>query len=517
VKPGERRAALAGLLVLYAASRLVGLDVLPAFIDENWHIVWADSIAEGHRLLRPWQSGKWLSVVAMAQVLPWFDKSLVEAGRLLTAAFGALTLLATWGLARRLYDDGTALVAGVFYVLCPFTLFYDRLALTDPVMSTFAALTLLASVQLAQAGRARDGLLAGLALAATVLTKALGVMLSFVPAAAWLALARPLRRRIGALGLAYAVAAGLLAWPLWIFFGVSGAVRQAVGDSMGGPLEGLARNLWVVQDWVVGWWTLPLLLLALLGTAAAVARRQPSGLLLTAVWTVPLALLLPTATHWYPRYLLFMAVPTLILAARALMALAGWVAARLRPPSRLWRLSLPAVATALALIPSLQIDADLWTQPSRAPLPTIERVQFIDGWPSGYGVRETVAFLTAELERRPEGITVVMNSGSRPTTRLALNVASRREPRLHRRDLPLQDRGVVPLLERWARERPTFLVVSQMKGGLARPTPQAWGHLVVGRALETRKPDGGLCDQIYRLAEPSALRGGEEERSSSQR
>jgi hypothetical protein len=437
------------------------------------------------------------------------------ASRQLTAAFGALTLLATWGLARRLYDDRAAIVAGLFYVLCPFTLFYDRLVLTDPVMSTFSALTLLASVRLAQTGRAHLGVLAGLALAATVLTKALGVMLFFVPAAAWVALAGPRRRGIGALALAYAVAAGLVAWPLRIFFGVSVAVRQAVGDSVGEPLEGLARNLSAAQEWVLGWWTLPLLLLALLGTAAAIVRRQPSGLFLAAVWVLPLAVLLPTATHWYPRYLLFMAVPTLILAARALTDLTSWAAERLRPISPLGRLALPAAATLLVLVPSLRIDSHLWTQPHRAPLPAIDRLQFIDGWPSGYGVRETVAFLTGELERHPDGITVVMNSGSRPTTRLALNVASRREPRLHRRDLPLHDSGVLPLLERWARERPSLLVVSPMRRGRARPSPRAWGHLVVGRALETRKPNGDLCDQIYRLADPDEIDGDEEDRSAS--
>jgi hypothetical protein len=136
-------------------------------------------------------------------------------------------------------------------------------------------------------------------------------------------------------------------------------------------------------------------------------------------------------------------------------------------------------------------------------------VQFIYGWPSGYGVRETVEFVALELERHPEGIILVMNTRSRPTTRFALNVTYRHEPRLDRRDLPLQDARALPLLEKWAHERPTILVVSQMRGGLARPSPDAWAHLGGGLALETRKPNGDLCDQVYRLAEPAELRGGE--------
>jgi hypothetical protein len=158
------------------------------------------------------------------------------------------------------------------------------------------------------------------------------------------------------------------------------------------------------------------------------------------------------------------------------------------------------------------MDAHFWVEPSRAPLPAIDRLQYIDGWPSGYGVRETVAFVASELERHPEGINVVMNTSSHRTTRFALNVAFRREPRIHRRGLALHDSGALPLLERWARQRPTLVVVSPMRWDLARPSPQAWAHVGSGLALETRKPNGDLCDQIYRLAE---LRGGEKGRVRS--
>jgi hypothetical protein len=52
-----------------------------------------------------------------------------------------------------------------------------------------------------------------------------------------------------------------------------------------------------------------------------------------------------------------------------------------------------------------------------------------------------------------------------------------------------------------------------MKGGRPRPSRrrgdiQAWGHLALGRALESRKPNGDLCDQIYRLAAQDELPGG---------
>ena len=82
------------------------------------------------------------------------------------------------------------------------------------------------------------------------------------------------------------------------------------------------------------------------------------------------------------------------------------------------------------------------------------------------------------------------------------------EPRLHRHDLRLDDPGAIPFLEKWARARPTLVVVPPMRGGRARPSPRAWAHLGGGRAIETRKPNGDLCDQIYELAEPDQLADG---------
>ena len=392
----------ASLLAAFAASRLVGLTRLPAFVDENLHMSWAMYIAQGERLGQPWSHGRAVQVFANALVVPWVGENALWASRCLTVAFGALTLLAIHALARRLYDEATALVAGALYVLCPMTLFYDRLVMADPVMSTFVALSLLASARAAQSGRVRDGLLAGPPAALAVLSKASGVLLLFVPVAAWLALSRPLRRGLPALGAALAATAGLVAWPLWRFLEASRSMAERnVGGGAAGSLDRIARNLGLAAEWFPGWWTLPLVLLALGGALGALVRRDRPGLYLAAAGLLPLAFLVVTATFWYPRYILYAAVPGVILAARALAGARGL--GRLpprrsggRPASRA-----PGRGHALALVPAVKADFWLWTDPSRAPMPGLERLQFVDGWPSGYGVGETVQFVRDELPGTP--------------------------------------------------------------------------------------------------------------------
>ena len=88
-----------------------------------------------------------------------------------------------------------------------------------------------------------------------------------------------------------------------------------------------------------------------------------------------------------------------------------------------------------------------------------------------------------------------------PATVLALSVVFRRDAGVRIEDLPLDEpSNAWPLLERWARERPTVVVVSFADG--KRP-PETWGRLRAEVIGETRKPDGQPCDLVYRVSAPA--------------
>jgi len=491
------RAALAGLLLLGAATRLVRLTVLPAFLDETWYISWSQKLTAGMSLVRPWLAGKGLPIFLNALVLPLAGGHDLAASRAVTAALSLLTVAAVFFLARRLYDDRTAVVAALLYVFCPFALFHDRLFLADAALTAFFSLALVASIDLARSGRRRDGVLCGLALALATLSKANGVLLLFVPAAAWLALARPLRRSAAALAAAGAVALTLLAVPMWVFVRGTDAVRVSLGGGEP-PLGRVARNIPLLAEWLWTWGTAPLCVLAAAAVTLAVVRRHAPSLFLVSVALLPLAALVLTATTWYPRYVHFVAVPALALAAHALVRLVDALPAR-AAPSGSARAAVLAGATLAALAPALADDWRLWTDPLRARMPPTDRFQYVEGWPSGYGPRETVALVRRERELRPEGLTVVLRSRAVPPTQLALAVAFRRDPRVRIEDLPLDDaERSLPLLEQWARERPTLVVVSLVDGGHPLPTG-TWGGLRVEPVGETRKPGGAPCDAVYRV------------------
>lgn len=492
------RRPLGGLLLLYCATRLFGLRALPMFLDESWHLSWSMWIAEGKEWEVPWQYGKGLSVFASALLFPWAEDAYLLAGRAVTVLFGALTLAAVFGAARRLYDDGSALAAAVLYVFCPYALFYDRLAMTDPVQSAFAALSLLLSVRLARSGRTGHALLLGLTLALSVFAKALGVLAFATPLLAWLLLAEDRRARLRAFASAGAVGAGLVAYPLWRFFALTSTVRAAIDKSDEGPVGRLLDNAPLAWDWVSSYWTLPLLALAAAGFAHALVRRSRPGLFLAGTIALPLFAFLAISTLWFPRYLVFLTPPLSILAGATLAGLlrAPWARlGRRTPPAWAW-----ALALAAALLPALRFDARLWTDPARAPLPEFERYQFVTGWPSGYGTRDTLAFLREKLRERPGGLRVVLHSAARRTLAFALSVEFRYEGWLVVDDLRLDDPAAAAALLGWAREMPTFVVVPPPH---RTRRPDAAALLPFVRlVLETHKPDGSLCDQVYEVSVP---------------
>jgi hypothetical protein len=487
------RAALALLLLAFLATRLVSLTALPIFLDETGHIRWAVWISQGHKLEKPWQYGKGLPIFVNALVFPWARDHYLWASRALSVLFGAGTLLGTILLGRRLGGPPVGWLAGALYVVCPYALLYDRLALTDPALGTFAVLVALLSLHVAEGGPRRDGVLLGIALALAVFSKALGALLFFAPLAAVLLIAPSRLRRPGTLATAYAVVIALTAYALLRYFQVTATFRVAVGKEAGGPLAHLKDNLPMCTAWLRNYWTNGLIALGLIAVARATFQRSRPALFLTVFLAVPVLALAAMADIWFPRYLVFLNGPFAALAAWG--AHGFWTA--LRPG--LGRVVGSAVLL-LAVLPAARLDLDILHDPSRAALDDSDRFQFVTGWPSGYGVRDTIAFVHAERARHPGGLLVVTNSRAVRTTALALDLEFAYGGGVRLEDLNFDEpEGALPLLAAWVRETPTLVVIEPSQGRSRRPRPELFAPLGGVLVARTYKPDGTPCDDIYRL------------------
>ena len=163
-------------------------------------------------------------------------------------------------------------------------------------------------------------------------------------------------------------------------------------------MASIVYNLGLTWEWLTLYWGPTLLLVAAGVAALAVLRWRRRELVLLAVCLAPLVLFVLVSFHWFPRYVLLSTIPFLILAARGLCDSYDAIVERCT--------SLPGAAqvTALALAglvawPALRVVQPLLVDPQKAPLPAVERFQYIHGWPSGYAWTSAADYLRERAEK----------------------------------------------------------------------------------------------------------------------
>jgi len=140
-------------------------------------------------------------------------------------------------------------------------------------------------------------------------------------------------------------------------------------------------NLKGQLDWLVNYLTLPIVILVIL-SLIFIWQKTQEKLLLFSWFFAPFVALALFGKVLYPRFILFMSLPLLVLAAWSLEE----ITKRIR---RKWLLFTFYI---LLFTFSLYIDFRLLSNPKMALIPQNDRNQYIDSWPAGYGIKEIVAF-----------------------------------------------------------------------------------------------------------------------------
>ena len=389
------------LIAGYLFSRTWHLAGLAMFFDEATHLLWAERLWHSASAAAPVAAGKLLQVALTAVTLR-LPLDPLWTGRMTTVAVAGGAAWAAFAIGRRLGGRELGVLAAAFYLCCPFALVYDRMNLADAYASTFAGLTLLMCLRLLDAPGLVTAIGLGLAMAGSELAKATGAIAFSLPLAA-LGLAREgsgIRWR-SVLG-AYAVGLSLVAAPLALFLTRTGEIAAKAAtesDRLALALE----NARVLVGWLISYWTPLVAFLVVLGAAWSLLRGGPGDRLLVLAMLLPVGVFAVGARQLYPRYVLSATIPALVLAARGASETGVWLARRTPPatPGARWLIA------AIAPLPALAACAQIVSEPVRAPLPAIERFQYIEGWPSGYGWREACDLIRRLGRTEAAGVQVV--------------------------------------------------------------------------------------------------------------
>lgn len=487
---------LIGLLLIgYAVTRLTNLTALPMFTDEAIYIRWSQigsrdpnwrfiSLTDGKQPLFTW------IMMVFLKIIP----DPLYAGRFVSVLAGVGSMVGIWFLARELFGKRAAWWASFLYLIYPFALFYDRMALYDSLVATFFIWSLYLGILLVRTMRLDVALILGLTLGAGMLNKSIGfISLYLLPSTL---LFPPLKeprlfprffRWVGlviiATVLSQAVYGILRLSPLYHMIQQKNAVFvYPFSEWIKHPIEFFVGNMKGVIDWLQGYMTVPLLLAAL-GSILLRREKLKEYLLLIIYWLAPFVALASVGRVLYPRFILFMTMPLLVLAAWSI----EWIMAHVRVP--LWRWALLIVL----LGGMIRMDYFIVTNPLYAPIPTADRGQMIDNWPAGWGVREVNAFVENEAKKGPVAIYTEGTFGLLP---YAVEIYLVDHPNI-------EIHGVWPVtpdlpeeLAQKARNKPTYFVLNE-----SQVPPLLWPLEFIAEYQKGLREDRKL--RLYRITPPA--------------
>lgn len=390
-----------GIIVLYFFTRFYNILGLPIFTDEAIYVRWAQ-IASNDASWRfiSLTDGKQPMFVWIAMLLMKVIEDPLLAGRVVSVLAGFGSLVGIFFLTNELFKNKKiALLASLIYVLYPFSLVYDRMALYDSLVAMFIIWSLYFEILLVRHLRLDIALILGMIIGGGMLTKTnanfafillpfLLLLFNFKDKHWKEKLGKFILLSLVSLVVANAIYAILRLSPFFYIIEEKNYLFiYPFREWITHPFTYFFNNIRSLSEWTLAYLTLPFLVLVL--SAFLVGKKYwRENLVLLSWFLVPFVISALFFKLAYPRHILFTTMPLLVLGAFALYHLI-----RLAP--KMW---LKGVVPFAFLVMFVLNDYYLITDFAKATVPGPDRGQYIAGWPAGTGVKESVAFLEEQAK-----------------------------------------------------------------------------------------------------------------------
>lgn len=392
------------IVIFYFVTRLINLTALPIFTDEAIYIRWSQigaqdagwrfiSLTDGKQPLFTW--------FVMAAIRVFSDP--LFAGRFVSVVSGSAGMIGMFFLGKELFSNTRiGVIASILYIISPFTLMYDRMALYDSLVAAFSIWNLYLAILLVRRIRLDVALIFGLTLGVGMLNKTNAFFsLYLLPVTIVLfdwKKERKIPRLLTWIGLcvlsavlSQAIYGILRLSPFFYLVSLKDALFvYPLREWITHPFLFLQGNLHGEFDWLINYLTIPLLL-ASFAALVLDLKKIMEKFLLVCWWFAPFFALSLFGKVLYPRFLLFMSMPLLILSAYSI----DWILGKMK--NRFVQVIIIAVLCLPSLYNSHGVIADI----ASAHIPKSEIGQYINDWPSGWGTLEISGYLQEESLKAP--------------------------------------------------------------------------------------------------------------------
>jgi|GEM_PF-2655526 len=415
--------------IIFLLTRLPNIKELPIHVDESLYIGWANAALHG----APWYSmidGKGpLHAWSMGPFLKVFSDPL-RAGRMNSVFWGAIALVAIILIGKALKSWTLGAFAGLFWVLCPFILFYDKTAFIEGMILSLMVVTVFFAVKAARTGRIVYFVLTGVALGAALWTKGTAQLLFLVIPLAYLTREpatkkepegeesnvstakrkRPLLRWLVSAGLSLLLGYGLFSLlrfsPNYSQMAARSTVMsRTIPQILKDPFTGLGTNLHGMWNALWSQATPIVLLICVIGLLAGIVFKWRPVWFLWAWLLVSVTATALSARHPFDRYWTIL-LPPLILGA-------GYAATELAPRAYKWMSKLKEVRLRKGLeVAVIVVSALLFI--GAVYIPARNEIRFVKdpgkgltqaSW--GYKVNEVVELLRTRSQNQPVRVEIL--------------------------------------------------------------------------------------------------------------
>lgn len=393
------------LIILYFFSRFYNILSLPIFTDEAIYIRWAQ-IAKNDASWRfiSLTDGKQPLFVWIAMIFMKFISDPLLSGRLVSVLSGMLSMLGIFFLGKEVSKSNRVGILSAFlYLIYPFALVYDRMALYDSLLALFSIWSLYFEILLVKSPRLDIALILSMIIGAGLLTKSSAAFfLILLPFSLFLfslkreglkqRFARFLILSFVVVILSYFYSSVLRLSPFFHIISEKNALFvYPFSEWITHPFRFFIGNLMGLFNWVFTYFTFPLVLLCAVPFFVNLRKNLGINLLLLSWFIVPITALALFGKVLYPRFILFMTMPLLILAALAF----DFIIEKIKSKIIVFALIF------LFIFPVLKADYFIVSDFARAPIPRADLEQYINNWPAGGGIRESVVFFREEARKGP--------------------------------------------------------------------------------------------------------------------
>jgi hypothetical protein len=393
--------ALSVLLLLgFWSSRLMGIDRFPPFLDETIHI----NISEQGYRISP------LIYADLGRVFTGWWHMLFQThaagsiwiARTITVLAALPGVAAIMGIGRLAAGAWGALFAGLLYLFSTYHLFFERLALADPLANAAVSVALYFTYRLAYRANLWDAVIAGIFLFVAFGTKVSTILFYGIPIAGALTLrpySRSWLRQMRWLGAAFATEISLtilFVVGLWMLGHdvLSNSLALATTNRQQATTEQLATTLSIAR--------IGQNMINTISALAAYLGPVALGLCLGAVvilivrrrFFLPLCLVGPALAMWIsrPQEMRYWVVSVAILLLCGGIVLAESIRQRGKPV----QIAVLSLVLGWGILQSLPFALTAATEPAKLNISAMDYRQYVASDAAGFGLLEVHDFLRTE-------------------------------------------------------------------------------------------------------------------------